>query len=159
MKPVKMSRDIKEARFMIAEISDWLEKLIEWAGNEADSTINGLHEKWQELMAKTDAPISAEFVGKCEKLLDECETFHTTAGEKILKFVDDTKEKIPTIKESAGDNEETMSTLKDVLDLWNETVLSRLKLFCDNTEQLTLIIMDNLKFIVEPIETVTEISE
>ncbi|MFH1614495.1 MAG: hypothetical protein ABIG61_05370 [Planctomycetota bacterium] len=156
MGTTNMSSEVKEARGIIAEISDLLEVLTQWAGDEADATIKGLHNKWHELMAKTEDPISKEFIDECQKLLEKCESFHTEAGEKILSFVEDAKEKVSTIKELAGDNKETMSILEEVLKLWNEAVQPRIKLLCDNTAELASSIMDMMKFVVEPIEATTK---
>ena len=151
-----MSSEIKEARHIIAEINDLLSVLTQWAGDEADTTIKGLYSRWHELMAKTEDPISKEFIDKCTKLLKECESFHTEAGEKILSFVEDAKEKVSMIKELAGSDKETMSILGEVLKLWNDAVQPRLKFLCDNTTELASSIMDMMKFVVEPIEATTE---
>ena len=151
-----MSSEIKEARHIIAEINDLLSVLTQWAGDEADTTIKGLHNRWHELMAKTEDPISKEFIDKCTKLLEECESFHTEAGEKILSFVDDAKEKVSMIKELAGGDKETISILEEVLKLWNGAVQPRIKLLCDNTAELASSIMDMMKFVVETIEATTE---
>ena len=156
MESTNMSNEIREARGIIAEINDLLEVLTQWAGDEADTTIKGLHSKWHELMAKTEDPISKEFIDECEKLLGECESFHTEAGEKILSFVEDAKEKVSMIKELAGDDKESMSILEEVLKLWNEAVQPRIKLLCDNTAELASSIMDMMKFVVEPVEVTTE---
>ena len=156
MEPTKMSSEIKEARCIIAEINDLLSVITQWAGDEADTAIKGLHSKWHELMTKTEDPISKEFINGCAGLLEECESFHTTAGEKILSFVEDVKEKISMIKELAGEDKETMSILEAVLKLWNETIQPQVKFLCDNTADLTSSIMDMMKFVVEPIETTTE---
>ena len=112
--------------------------------------------KWHKLMTETKDPISEEFIDECEKLLKECEAFHTTAGEKSLSFVEVAKEKVSTIKELAGDNKETMSLLEEILKLWDGAVQPRIKLLCDNTADLASSIMDMMKFVVEPIEATTE---
>jgi gas vesicle protein len=156
MEPEKMSSEVKEARYIIAEINDLLSVAAQWAGDEADAAVKGLHQKWHELMAKTEDPVSKEFIDGCTKLLDECESFHTAAGEKILSFVGDAKEKISTIRELAGNEKDTMSILEEVLKLWNETVQPQIKFLCDNTADLTSSIMDMMKFVVEPVETTSE---
>ncbi len=156
MGTTNMSSEVKEARQIIAEINDLLSVLTQWAGDEADAAIKGLHSKWHELMAKTEDPISKEFIDECEKLLGECESFHTEAGEKILSFVEDAKEKVSMIKELAGGDKEIMSILEEVLKLWNEAVQPRLKFLCDNTAELASSIMGMMKFVVEPIEATKE---
>jgi len=156
METTNMSSEAKEARGIIAEINDLLSVLTQWAGDEGDATIKGLHSKWHELMAKTEDPISKEFIDECEELLKKCESFHTEAGEKILSFVEDAKEKVSMIKELAEGDKETISILEEVLKLWNEAVQPRIKFLCDNTSELASSIMDMMKFVVEPVEATTE---
>lgn len=156
MEPVKMSSKVKEARYIIAEINDLISVMTQWAGGEADIIIKGLHRKWHELMIKTKNPVSKEFIDGCAKLLEECESFHTMAGKKVLAFVGDAKEKASVIKELAGDDKETMSILEEVFKLWNEIVRPRAKFLCDNVSDLASSIMDMMKFVVEPVETAKE---
>ena len=151
-----MSIETKEARQLIAGINDLLEVLTQWAGKEADTTIKELHKEWHKVMKATKEPISKKFIDKCTELLEKCETFHTEAGEKILSFVEDAKEKVSMIKKLAGDDKEIMSILEAVLKLWNEAVQPRVKFFCENTAVLASSIMDRMESVVEPIEATTE---
>ena len=136
----------------MAEISDLLGKINQWAGNEADITIKELHGKWQKLCSDTKTARSKRFCDQCEKILTECNSFCAEIVTKSQSFAENTKDKFSLIVELAGDNKETKSLLGEVLKLWNEIEQPRLVFLCEETAELETRIMDMMEFAMQPIE-------
>ena len=148
--------EVKEAWDILAEITDLLGEISQWAGSEADTAITELHGKWHELCSNTETARSRKFIDECTKLLAECDSFRAEVVEKSQSFAANTKDKVSMIAELARDSEETRSLLEEIFKLWNEVEQPRLVFLYNNTAELESSIMEMMELAVRPIETATE---
>lgn len=142
----------KKAWEILAEITDLLDKVNDWADTKADATINKLADKWQKLCLQTSSARSREFCNQCEKILEECDSFRTDIVSETRKFTKKVQNRLLSINELAGDNKETQSLLKQILEIWNKVEQPRLVFLYEKTVELESRIRDMVEFAMAPIE-------
>ncbi len=147
-----MPSEVREAWKILAEISDMLAAVSQWADSQADEKIMQLHNNWQTLCSQTETARSMEFYNSSQNILKECELFRTDIINSARTFAEKVQSRGPVISELAGDNKETKALTEELLKLWNEAELPRLVFLYEKTAELESRIVDMIEFAMEPVE-------
>jgi len=133
---------VKEARDMLADINDVLEEISQWCLNNASVAISKLQDQWANICSTAKSTESDVFIQQCEDILADCETFQNQIDEKSTNFTDTIETRLPSIKKLAGNDDDTSSLVKQILQHWNETVQPQLVFLYEKLEELELSIRD-----------------
>lgn len=132
----KDSKDILEARHMATEIFRHMEEIGNWSRGDADRKAHRLFDRWKKLCSETKTAKSKKFVAGCQKMLDECNSFHDELISKLESFTGKMKENLKKINEKAGNDEATSIYVKGTLKIWNGAEKPRLLFLYDKTDEL-----------------------
>ena len=136
----------------LAQISDYLDDIYKWSFNEAHDTLGNLYEKWKNLCSQTASAKSRKFCQQCEQILAECDSFRRDIVRRSQHFADISRDRIPVIIEQAGDDKETVSLLKEFMELWNTKVQPHLVSLYEKSEEFEDRIRNMIEFAMQPAE-------
>lgn len=146
----KSSKDISEAKDMVAEIVKYIGEVDSWAKGDANKKIHRLFDKWEKLCSETKHIKSRKFVAECWKIRDECCSFHDELISKVMSFTSKTKIKIKKISDKAGNNEIINHYLRGTLNIWNNAELPHFHFLYDRAAELENKILDMIKSAMSP---------
>ena len=142
MRPESITSEVKKAQNAIAEILELLEGVTQWCMNNAALAINGLQEDWENICSKAKSTSSKSFLRRSKNLLQDCTVFRTLIIERAEDFVDKVENRLPQIRGSAENNDETASLMDQIINRWNEVEHPQLMFLYEKLEELESSIQD-----------------
>ena len=146
MSAEKLTSELAEAREMLAEINEQLEKISHWSTDNAAGALGKLQDKWEKACLDAVSTQSPEFQGRCEDLLADSEVLQTHIVEQAQYFTNTAEDRLSALELLAGNDKDMQDLTKQVFERWNGTVKPQLTCLYEKSEQLEKSILDMMQF-------------